>query len=597
MPTLHFKGKSVIETHHHTVPHHTLDFDKKLSVLDKGQEPSLDGNLIIEGDNLLALKALLPTHAGKVKCVYIDPPYNTGKEEWVYNDNLTQPQFKEWIGQTVGKEGEDFSRHDKWCCMMYPRLSLLKELLAPDGVMFVSIDENEFHNLRLIVDELFGIQNRVGTIVWKGATDNNPTLIAIEHEYILCVAKDKRNLPTRWIQPEPTAKQIILGEYERLATATKDLDEIQNGLREFIKTHLEECTPLTHYDRIDPVGPYTGSRKVHNPGREGYRYDVIHPVTKKPCKLPARGYRFPPATMDQLLKSDRIIYGDDENQIIQIKEYLRDYVGPLKSVIHLDSRAGANALEAIFGNREVFKGPKPVELLSSVIGFAIEDGDIVLDSFAGSGSTAHAMLDLCSERSDLRRGVNFILVQQKYDSREDRKERKNIAKQITRERVKRVIDGYSREKQDRGGNVSVEPIASLGGSFTYARLSDEPLFGDYRDLGDKLPAYDDIAAYVFYTETSHEWKGSDRRKNKAFDKKSGRIGEHQGTSYYLLYRPNDERDWGLSLDFAYDVLADDPNTQLVVYCEKISLHRDQLRKFAGDSGRHVRPMLVPFNLK
>ena len=143
MPTIQFKGKSVIETYHHTVPHHRLEFVPKLSVLPKGERPGLDGNLIIEGDNLVALKSLLPTHAGRVKCIYIDPPYNTGDEGWVYNDNLTQPQFKEWIGQTVGRESDDATRHDKWCCMMYPRLVLLRELLRDNGVMFVSIDDNE----------------------------------------------------------------------------------------------------------------------------------------------------------------------------------------------------------------------------------------------------------------------------------------------------------------------------------------------------------------------------------------------------------------------------------------------------------------------
>jgi adenine specific DNA methylase Mod len=150
MPTLNFKGKSVIETYHHTVPHHRLEFDAKLSLLPKGEKPSLEGNLIIEGDNLLALKALLPTHAGRVKCIYIDPPYNTGNEGWVYNDNLTQPQFREWIGQTVGKDGEDACRHDKWCCMMYPRLMLLKELLRDDGSIWISIDDNEVHALRML---------------------------------------------------------------------------------------------------------------------------------------------------------------------------------------------------------------------------------------------------------------------------------------------------------------------------------------------------------------------------------------------------------------------------------------------------------------
>jgi adenine-specific DNA-methyltransferase len=159
MPVLQFKGKTAIEGYHHTVAHHTLEFDPKLSVLGKGKKAGVDGNLIIEGDNLIALKALLPTHAGRIKCIYIDPPYNTGNEGWVYNDNLTQPQFKEWIGQTVGKEAEDATRHDKWCCMMYPRLQLLKELLRNDGAIFVSIDDNEVASLRMLMDEVFGEEN------------------------------------------------------------------------------------------------------------------------------------------------------------------------------------------------------------------------------------------------------------------------------------------------------------------------------------------------------------------------------------------------------------------------------------------------------
>ncbi len=153
MPIIQFKGKTAIENYHRVVPHHTLEMDGKLSLAKK---PSLDGNLIIEGDNLIALKSLLPTHAGKIKCIYIDPPYNTGNEGWIYNDNLTQPQFKEWIGQAVGKEGEDACRHEKWCCMMYPRLQLLKELLRDDGAIFISIDDNEVHHLRMLMDEIFG---------------------------------------------------------------------------------------------------------------------------------------------------------------------------------------------------------------------------------------------------------------------------------------------------------------------------------------------------------------------------------------------------------------------------------------------------------
>jgi adenine specific DNA methylase Mod len=152
VPIIQFKGKTAVESYHRVVPHHTLEIDAKLS---PAKKPSLDGNLIIEGDNLIALKSLLPTHAGKIKCIYIDPPYNTGNEGWIYNDNLTQPQFKEWIGRAVGKDGEDATRHDKWCCMMYPRLQLLKELLRDDGAIFVSIDDNEVHHLRMLMDEVF----------------------------------------------------------------------------------------------------------------------------------------------------------------------------------------------------------------------------------------------------------------------------------------------------------------------------------------------------------------------------------------------------------------------------------------------------------
>ena len=194
MPVLQFKGKSAVENYHHTVPHHILEFDPGRSCLDKGEKPGINGNLIIEGDNLLALKALLPTHAGKVKCIYIDPPYNTGNEGWVYNDNLTQPQFKEWIGQTVGKEGEDATRHDKWCCMMYPRLQLLRELLRDDGAIFISLDDNEIAHLRMMMDEIFGENNFIAAIIWQKmyAPKSSAQFFSENHDYILLYAKEKQ---------------------------------------------------------------------------------------------------------------------------------------------------------------------------------------------------------------------------------------------------------------------------------------------------------------------------------------------------------------------------------------------------------------------
>lgn len=193
MPVLQFKGKTAIECYHHTVPHYTLEFDAKLSTLGKDQKSGLDGNLIIEGDNLIALKALLPTHAGRIKCIYIDPPYNTGNEGWVYNDNLTQPQFKEWIGQTVGKEGEDATRHDKWCCMMYPRLQILKELLRDDGAIFISIDDNEVASLRMLMDEIFGENNFVATITWQNVytVKNSARYLSDMHDFVILYTKQK----------------------------------------------------------------------------------------------------------------------------------------------------------------------------------------------------------------------------------------------------------------------------------------------------------------------------------------------------------------------------------------------------------------------
>jgi len=590
MPTLNFKGKAVIETYHHTVPHHRLEFDDKLSLLPKGEKPSLDGNLIIEGDNLLALKALLPTHAGKIKCVYIDPPYNTGNEGWVYNDNLTQPQFKEWIGKTVGKEGEDATRHDKWCCMMYPRLQLLKELMRDDGVIFVSLDDTELHNLRSLLDEVFGLENRVATIIWKGATDNNPTRIAVEHENIVCYAKTLEKTDAVWNQPNPPAKLFMLKEFAAIKSKHASLAEQRRLFRDFIRKNREQCAPLTHYDRIDDRGPYTGSRKVHNPGKEGYRYDVIHPVTKRPCKMPARGYRYPWETMKPLIDAKKIIYGQDENQIIQIKEYLEDYEGTLKSVIVLDSRAAANSLEAIFGNRETFKGPKPVELIKELVGFVTGPGDLILDSFAGSGTTGEAVLNLNVGPTEPRR---FILVQMPYDTNEQKAAAHNICRTITSERVRRVASGYDRKRTDRAGKSKVDHMRGFGGSFSYVNVGD-PLFGEYRDLGDKLPRFEELAKYIFYTETSRE---CDLKK---IDEKTGFIGSTTaagGTSYYLLYTPNNKEDRELSTETLKALLQKDKNRTWVIYCEKIWLHGDTLRKFEKDNGKRVRPMLVPFNLK
>ena len=290
MPVLQFKGKTAVETYHHTVPHHTFEFDRKLSCLSKGEQFSLDGNLIIEGDNLLALKALLPTHAGRIKCIYIDPPYNTGNEGWVYNDNLTQPQFKEWIGRTVGKEGEDACRHDKWCCMMYPRLMLLKELLRDDGSIFVSIGDDEIHHLRMLMDEVFGQTNLIATIIWRNSTGPKQSkYLSTSHDYILSYA---RNLPS-W-------HRNLLPRTEEQESDYQNPDD-------------------------DPRGPWrSGGLDARNYYSRG-RYAIICPGGRVIDGPPGGSYwRVAEDTLWEFDADDRIWWGEDGNNVPRIKRFLSE---------------------------------------------------------------------------------------------------------------------------------------------------------------------------------------------------------------------------------------------------------------------------------
>lgn len=329
MPTLDWIGKKTVINHHREVSYRLLRCDKDLSVGDPDS-----GNLLVEGDNLLALKALLPYYAGKVKCIYIDPPYNTGVDErddtgkrsgWIFSDNVNSPEIRRWLGQVVGEEAEDLSRHDKWLCMMYPRLSLLHQFLREDGVIFASIDEIEVASLRIFFDEIFGASNRVGTIIWKNATDNNPTNIAIEHEYVFCYAKNKKNLPKEWKSTNLAVKERLMQISDEFVQKYPDQTERQKEYTKWFRQNKNQLWPFEDYKFIDDGGIYTGMRSVHNPGKEGYRYDVIHPVTGRPCTQPLMGYRFPKETLDRLIAEGRVLFGEDETKLIELKVYVKDY--------------------------------------------------------------------------------------------------------------------------------------------------------------------------------------------------------------------------------------------------------------------------------
>ena len=376
--------------------HFDADFrDRLLAALsDVGPLDERTDGLLVHGENFQALNLLKARYSEGIQCVYIDPPYNTGGDGFIYRDSY---------------------QHSSWLAMLHDRLSITRKLLSTSGILFSSIDDIEQPCLRLLLDNDFGATNRIANMVWKGATDNNPTRIATEHEYLIWYAKEISNVSPVWKSAVVDAKTLLLEEWERLRSSRDDLSQIQVQYRKFIRDNREVLSPLTHYDRIDEEGPYTGGRKVHNPGKEGYRYDVTHPETGKPCVQPARGYRFPPETMQKLLDRDKIIFGADEKQIVQIKEYLREYDGGLKGLIELDGRVGANVLESLFGSREVFKNPKPVELLVNLFSFATAANQHILDFLAGSGTTGHAVIDL-NRKDDGRRKFTLVDMGNHFDT-------------------------------------------------------------------------------------------------------------------------------------------------------------------------------------
>jgi len=549
VPVLSFKGKTAVEHYHHAVPHHVLEVDRELSVLPQGESPSLDGNLIIEGDNLLALKALLPTHAGKVKCVYIDPPYNTGNEGWIYNDNLTQPQFKDWIGKVVGKEGEDACRHDKWCCMMYPRLRLVRELMAADGVVFVSIDDNEMHNLRALMDEVFGEESRLGTIAWKTRnTDNRvKTNLSCDHEYVLAYSRTRGSVRGRVI----------------------DRSSFQNPDN-------------------DPRGPYVTdplTGKATQKERPNLHFTIKNAATGDEYEPdPARGWITDRAGIADLLAENLIAWPPDPKTGKPRKKRFLSATSermPISTFwADLKGQSGAAEVDEILGKR-MFAFPKSREFMERIVDLGAGPEDIVLDPTAGSGTTAHAVLSINKQDGGSRR---FILIQQKHDSAEHRAADINICEDIAAERLRRVMHGY----EVATGRKQGERREGISGKFTYARV-DRPLLGDYRTWGERLPPFEEIARYVFFTETGLELDLD------GIDESSGRIGEHGGTSFYLLYSAREDSSRAFDQK-VLDLLAADKNPHKVVYCEKVWVHREDLVRLRRDIG-HVRTMLIPFQVR
>ncbi len=421
-------------------------------------ENAFSKNVYISGDNLDGLKHLLKSYARKVKCIYIDPPYNTGKDDFAYNDSFSytvdELSEKLSVDEAQAQRILDLARrgsasHSAWLMFMYPRLQLARDLLKVDGTIFISIDDNEMANLRLMCDDIFGEDNFLGTIIWNNATDNNPTNIAVEHEYIVVYSREREALEAEWKTGTSDIKALLVRVGKELSDAYSIDAEFQTAWKKWYTEHKSQLSPLDRYKYIDRGGVYTGSQSVHNPGKEGYRYDVIHPVTHKPCIQPLMGYRFTRETMDELLRNGKILFGKDDKKIIELKVYASEYEDKLSSIFSLDGRLGAYDIKTLFPeSKQVFKNPKPVFLLQRLLSFVMRNNDVFVDFFAGSSTSAEALMRLSISENII---AKFIHIQWKEKCKEEQEAYKlgfRTIDQIGMERIIRAGESLRNEHPD-----------------------------------------------------------------------------------------------------------------------------------------------------
>ncbi len=420
-------------------------------------------NIYISGDNLDALHHLVKSYAGQVKCIYIDPPYNTGTDGFVYNDkfkftaeelekklSISPDEAEKIIAMTSGHRAS----HAAWLTFMMPRLQLARDLLSKDGVIFISIDDNEQAYLKQLCDNVFGEDNFVGSVIWHNATDNNPTNLTIEHEYILCYTYNRELLESEWKSNLSAIKDILVEKGKELTSKFQGAS-LQKEWKKWYRENKKQLGPFGDYKFIDEGGVYTGSRSVHNPGKEGYRYDIIHPITKKPCAQPLMGYRFPETSMQKMIDEGRIIFGDDETKLVEIKLYASEFQDKFSSVYEFDSRAGANELKKLFPEaKQIFKNPKPSDVIMHILSYMnIEKDKYVMDFFGGSSTTADAIMQL---NVDADKQMKYILVQLQEKIAEDKEAYKlgyRTIDEIGIERIKRAAKKIKEENPEFGGDL------------------------------------------------------------------------------------------------------------------------------------------------
>ena len=569
MPTLEWIGKEKVINHHQDVPFRVLE--RKYSYDENGQHDEDNGseNMIIRGDNLEALKALLPKYEGRVKCIYIDPPYNTGNEGWVYNDNVNDPKIKKWLGEVVGKEGEDLSRHDKWLCMMYPRLKLLHKLLSDEGAIFISIDDNEYTNLKFVCDEIFGNNCFVSNISWQRtySARNDSKGIVNEVEHLLVYSKkpawnpkklarttemDERysspdNDPKPWKSGDASAPGAITHPgmvYAIQHPITGKLlyppngrcwtfgqDQMLRIMREWADYELK---PLDDYDlRVRICGQ-----------SETVPTEIGAIMLTKPIEevSPLSMLRYEQGTWPLLYFTSKGRGG------IACKRYLEEMGGRIvtnlwayEDVGHTDE--AAKTLKAIFDGKTTFDTPKPYRLIERILQIASDDNSIILDSFAGSGTTAHAVLNMNKDGEDRK----YILI-----------EMLNYADSITAERVKRVINGYGEGKT---------AVKGTGGNFSFYDLGDTLLLPD-GNLNENV-GETKIRDYIWYTETKEPMTNAVSTDEPYF------LGTSRDTAYYFYYK----KDEITTLDYDFLSTVKTKAAGYIIYADLCTISDEELKKW------------------
>ncbi|MDD7252029.1 MAG: site-specific DNA-methyltransferase [Prevotellaceae bacterium] len=539
MPTLNWIGKDKVVGLHNDVPFHVLEHGYGFTADGgKTEAETGSGNKIIHGDNLTALKSLLPEYEGRIDCIYIDPPYNTGNENWVYNDNVNDPRIKRWLGEIVGKEGEDLSRHDKWCCMMYPRLRLLKDLLSEHGTIFISIDDRELLNLRYICNEIFSESNFLAQFIWQKRTSPDMRkLVSTAHEYICAYCKNIQNL-------DDSINKVSFGEDNLKAFKNPD---------------------------NDPRGPWVSSDYTAQGFRSNQMYEIVTPGGARYTPPEGKCWKNIESEFLRQKEEGRIWFGVDGNGFPRRKTYLAERDGmniwtwwDNKSVGH--TQEATQEIGKIFGKATIFDYPKPTRLVERIVQIATKKNSIILDSFAGSGTTAHAVLDLNKKDGGNRK---FILI-----------EMMDYADTITAERVKRVITGYpyKGEKKEEiyskklttknivngdkllaeaqakaeaeahnytkvskpkiqddclkviGTIVAEEQMPGLGGAFDYYELG--PTLFDEDGFLNEEAGEDAIREYVYYSETRQHLTRQREESSKYL------LDTFGSTAYYFYYEPH-----------------------------------------------------------